>query len=297
MDTATARDRALVDAVSTAAGTRLGYEGRADRGTSGGAVLVVLPDGRPGVLTRFLGPLSQARDTALVLDEARRQGLPVPRHHFIAQVGPDVLVVQERLPGQPPDEATPDVVAAVIGINERFVSVLRACPDVPTVPLCLSRSGHPHPRHEVLARHSDRSRRVLERIRSLAGGEVEEAVGDDLLHIDLTLDNILFDDAGSVTGVVDWNLGAHRGDRHLALVKTRFDLEWALREPGTLPECAAAAEHLDSHLAATVEEGTLLRYWAHRVLYQLHWILQSGPQQVIDWHLELAETKLGLERW
>jgi hypothetical protein len=102
----------------------------------------------------------------------------------------------------------------------------------------------------------------------------------------------LFDDNGDITGVVDWNLGAFRGDRHLALVKTRFELEWGLNSPVPDPEERAAAEHLDKFLRQRLAPETLSRYWAHRVLYQLHFALQFAPPDVVDWHLRVAEERL-----
>lgn len=285
-------DQRVVDSINAAWGAGLTVEGRADRGTLGGAILVVLPDGRAGVVTRFLGPVFEARRTAHILSEVRRRGLPVPQHHLVAQVGEDVFIVQERLPGRPRFSMTPAAIGAIVQLNERFAHALRLRPEVPGVTLCLSASGDPYPQHEVLADHSDRSRAILHKIRSI-GREVPDVVaGDDLVHVDLTPDNVLFDDDGTVTGVVDWNLGAYRGDRHLALVKTRFDLEWCLREAALDARCAAAARQLDAYLEATVPETKLMSYWAHRILYQLHWTLPSAPPDVVDWHLDFAEAKL-----
>ncbi len=289
-------DQVVLDAINEVADIELTLEGRADRGTSGGAILISLPDRRPGVVTRFLGPVAEAERTREVLSYVRRRGLPVPQHHLVVEVGADVFLVQERLPGRPPGVLTPAVVDGIIGLNDKFAGALRSRRDVPTLALCLTASGDPYPRHEVLAGHSERSRRLLREIRAIGQAGPDEAVGDDLLHIDLTPDNILFDEAGSVTGVVDWNLGVYRGDRSLALVKTRFDLQWQLQTPAPDPETVAAARHLDRHLEACVPVETLRRYWAHRLLYQLHWTLPSSPPDVVDWHLAFAEARLGLDQ-
>jgi aminoglycoside phosphotransferase (APT) family kinase protein len=234
--------------------------------------------------------MGEARRTASVMEHARRYGLPVPRHDLVLAVDEDVIVVQERLPGSPPVQVTPVVVDAIVELNDRFAGVLADRPDVPILPLCLDRSGDPYPRHEVLAEHSDRSRRILDAILKI--DEPREMSGDDLLHIDLTGPNILFDDTGAITGIVDWNLGAYRGDRHLALVKTRFEQEWGIHEPTPNPDAAAAAAHLDNILTERVPAATLHRYWAHRVLYQLYWAIQGAPPDVLDWHFEVAEARL-----
>lgn len=285
-------DAALIDAVNRRSGAALQITGRAERGTLGGAIYVCWPDGRHGVVTRFLGTLTEAQRTASVLQHARKCDLPVPRHDLVLAVDRDVIVVQERLPGSPPGRVTPTVIDAIVALNDRFAGVLANRPDVPVLPLCLRHSGDPHPRHEVLARHSDRSRRILEAIRRIGATDPREMTGNDLLHIDLTGPNILFDDTGTITGIVDWNLGAHRGDRHLALVKTRFEEEWGIRASIPDPNAVAAAAHLDDILSDRVPAAALRRYWAHRILYQLYWAIQESPPDVLEWHFELAETRL-----
>lgn len=283
---------ALVEAVNRCSGAGLQMTGRAEHGTLGGAIYVRWPDGRPGVITRFLGTLAEAERTASVLDHARRHGLPVPRHDLVLAVDQDVIVVQERLPGSPSAQVTPAVIDAIVELNDRFAGVLADRPDVPILPLCLDRSGDPYPRHEVLAAHSDRSRRILDAIRKIGADGPREMTGDDVLHIDLTGPNMLFDDTGVITGIVDWNLGAYRGDRHLALVKTRFEEEWGIHSAPPNPNAVASAAHLDNILTERVPTATLHRYWAHRILYQLYWAIQESPPEILDWHFEVAETRL-----
>ena len=295
-------DRAVIEAINARTGAGLIRTGRSEEGTLGGAIFVGLPDGREGVVTRFVGPLTgsgdlavEARRTATILELVRSRGMPVPLHHAVVVVGEDVFMVQERLPGSPLTKLTPAVLDAMIEINDRFTGLLADRPDVPTLPLCLTEGGNPYPRHEVLAGHSDRSRRILAAILAVGRELPGEPAGNDLVHIDLTPPNMLFDEEGVVTGVVDWNLGAYRGDRHLALVKARFELEWGLRSEQPSPHAVAAAERLDRILADRVAEPDLRRYWAHRMLYQLHWALPFAPPEVVDWHLGVAEERL-LER-
>jgi aminoglycoside phosphotransferase (APT) family kinase protein len=285
-------DEALVDAVNKAAGVRLRPVGRAEAGTLGGAIFVGWPDGRPGVVTRFLGTVEEAERTAGVLAHARQCGLPVPRHELVVRVGEDVFMVQERLLGSPPGRMSSAVIDAVVAFNDRFAGLLADRPDVPALALCLDRSGDPYPKHEVLANHSDRSRRILERIRRVGARSPREVAGTDLLHIDLTPPNLLFDEAGGISGIVDWNLGAYRGDRQVALVKTRFELEWSLQAATPDRGSVEAAARLDDVLGERVPADLLQAYWAHRVLYQLHWALQFSPPEVVEWHLAVAEDRL-----
>lgn len=255
-------------------------------------MFVEWPDGRPGVITRFLGSLEEARRTASVIADAHNAGLPVPRHEFVVDIDGTVLMVQERLPGRAPTEITPTVIDTIVDLNDRFASLLADRPDVPILPLCLDSSGDPYPRHEVLASHGPRSRRLLGAITATATTGPRAMIGTDLVHIDLTTPNILFDPGGRITGVVDWNLGAYRGDRHLALVKTRFGLEWGLHSPVPAPTEIAAAAHLDEILRERVAPDLLRAYWAHRMLYQLHFALQFAAPDVLEWHLQVAEDRL-----
>lgn len=283
-------DETLIELINNRLGTGLRRTGRSAAGTLGGAVFVEWPDGRPAVITRYLGPMADARRAAEVLNDARALGLPIPRHDHVLQIDDQVLFVQERLPGSPA-EPTPAVIDMIIDLNDRFAGLLADRLDVPALPLCLQHSGDPHPRHEVLAEHSDRSRRILAVIRAIGADAPTTMIGNDLVHIDLTPSNVLLDAAGRLSGVVDWNLGAYRGDRHLALVKTRFELEWSLHGPKPGPAAEAAAR-LGDHLRQRVAPDLLRVYWAHRMLYQLHFALQSAPPDVVDWHLQVAEDRL-----
>ena len=285
-------DAAILEAVNSKTQADLVLVGRSEEGTSGGALYVAWPDGRQSAVTIFLGRAAHAQQTASLLELARSRGLLVPRHELIVDTDHGAFVVQERLAGSPPAAVTTAVMDAVVDINDGFAHLLRDRPDVEQLPLCLSQSGDPYPRHEVLAAHSSRSWNVLAAIRAIGAEGPIGLDGDDLLHIDLDLSNVLFDTDGAVTGVIDWNLGAYRGDRNLALVKTRFEQEWSLHEPRSDPVRAEAVRHLDAVLEERVSPRDLRRYWAHRLLYQLHWALQSMPPEVVDWHLDVAEERL-----
>ena len=272
-------DDQLVAALNQRTGAGLRVRGRAPFGELGGAIYVEWPDGRPGVVTRFLGPLAEAERTAEVLGYARDRGLPVPRHELVVDLPDGVVFVQERLPAAPPRPLSPARVDAMVEINDRFAYALAGRPDVPPVP---PRRG-PMP-----VEHGPRAHRVLAELRRFAAPPV---TGTDLVHVDLTAANVLFDEQDNATAVVDWNLGAYRGDRLFALVKTRFDREWFVRSPAPDPVENAAAAHLDEILAARIAPDTLRGYWAHWLLYQLRFATRPD---VVDWHLELAGSRLGI---
>lgn len=288
-------DFAVVEEVNERGGCGLTFVGTADHGESGGAAFVRWPDGRPGVVTRSPIPIGQARLTGDVLAELRSGGLPVPQYDAVVEL-PDgtAAIVQERLPGEPARRVDVSVIEAMLALNERFAGLLAGRHDVPVPPLYLRQSGAEFPRHETLAGYDARSRRLLARILEVGAAEPHEMTGDDLVHTDFTVPNVLFDESGLVTGVVDWNFGIARGDRHFGLIKLRFDLTWSaldltgderLAMQGAIERVDAALDELDPVL--------LRMYWAHRTLYQLHWAILGGDRTVIDLHLELGESRLG----
>ncbi|WP_155830330.1 phosphotransferase [Glycomyces tenuis] len=288
------RDRRIVSEINRRTGAGLTMTGRSLFGRLGGAVYAEWPDGRPAVVTRFLGSLAEARRTAGVLAHVRDSGLPVPRHELVVQLDDGVFFVQERLPSASPQRLSPARMEAIVGINDRFADALAARPEVPAPPQCSPRGGGSDPRHEVLAGHGPRSRRVLEQIVRITERAPDGMVGADLVHVDLSGANVLFDESGAATGVVDWNLGAYRGDRLFALVQTRFDREWFVRSPDADPVETAAAFRLDEILAERIPPDTLRLYWAWWMLRQLARAIRTASPEAVDWHLDLAESRLGL---
>ncbi|WP_034262712.1 phosphotransferase family protein [Actinospica robiniae] len=287
------RDQDIVSGINRRTGAGLRAVGRAEHGRLGGAIYASWPDGRPAVVTRFLGPPAEAERTAEVLGYVRDRGLPVPRYDLVVDLGDSVVLVQERLPSAPPRRLSPARVDALVEINDRFADALAARPDVPAPQLCLYCSGDPCRRYEVLEAHSPRSRGVLDEILRIVGRrEPASMAGSDLVHVDLTAANVLFDEDDRATGVVDWNLGAFRGDRLFALVKTRIDREWFVRAPDADPVENAAAAHLDEILRDRLAPDTLRSYWAHWMLYQLCWAIQSASAEAVGWQLDLAESRL-----
>lgn len=286
-------NHALVDLVNERRGCGLELIGIAAQGQSGGAAFVRWPDGHESVVTTAMTSLEHMLQTAEVLDFAKRRGLPVPRHELAIPTDDGlVAVVQERLPGKPIAESDATTIDAIVALNERFAHLLADHPHVPTPPLYLRESGDPVPRHEPLEQHSARSRRLLRKIREAGAADVHEMDGDDLVHVDLTVPNILFDEEGQLSGVVDWNFGVARGDRRFGLIKLLFDLTWAAAMPGDeqapRPDALArAAEAVDA-----IEPETLRLYWAHWTLAMLYWTIRSGNEEVIAIHLDLGESRL-----
>lgn len=289
----------LVETLNERAGCGLELIGIAPQGQSGGAAYVRWPDGRDSVVTTALAPIEHMRQTADVLGIVKQHGIPVPRHEFLWQLDDGlVAVVQERLPGLVVVESDASVVDAMVAMNERFAGLLVDRPDVPTPRLRLGGADDPVLGPEPMQEYSARSRRLLRLIQRIGAevgvGDGFEMDGDDLVHVDLTVPNVLFDEAGQISGVIDWNYGIARGDRRFGLVKLLFDLTWASSAPG--PEQRPKRDALDrvrEIVHTTIEPSTLRTYWAHQTFNMLYWTIRSGNTDAIDIHLDLGESLLG----
>ncbi len=271
--------RQLLRDVNQATGAGLEFLGQAAAGQVG-AAFVRWPDGRDGVLTRGFGSLDDLRRTAEVLEAARRGGLPVPQYQLLADLPDGVGVVQERLPGGPPETVDRTLLESMIKLTERFTGLAL---DLPVPSMYLLESGPGFCLHESLQRYDDRTRRLLSWIHEVGRDEPSGMIGDDLVHLDFHTGNVLTD-AGGITGIVDWD-GIGRGDRLFALVTLRFDAHVRLPD--------ADLTWFDQLLESALVPAVLRLYWAHMSLRLVDWsIRHHTPADTADW-LDFAETRVG----
>ncbi|WP_152362369.1 aminoglycoside phosphotransferase family protein [Microlunatus speluncae] len=282
----------LVRELNALAGCGLEVVEEIHRGQSG-AVFVRWPDGRESVVTTAFATIARMEQTAEVLEDVRAQGLPVPRHEFLLEVSPGtVAVVQERLPGRPRSRTDVATVDAAVAVNERFAGLLADRPEVPGPILSLGRPDDPVPA-EAVEEHSERARRMVALIRHAGRSGGSMSTRGDLVHVDFTVPNLLFDDAGMITGVVDWNYGVARGDRRYGLVKLLHTLSFAARSDGAdAAPTGAALDHLDRLVSKEIPAPLLRRYWAHHTLTMLYSSLRWGTPRAFELHLELGESRL-----
>lgn len=221
--------RVVRDEIARRGGPRLELA----RQLSGGAVgawLVHWPDGHPGVLTWAppLAPGSSSEGLSAVaemVELARAAGIPAPRLEAIVDLGElGAAVLQERAPGQPVKVVTARLVERLCELAARRRGLL-AGSRFSSRPwsLHLRRSGSGYCLHEPLRAYSRRSAAaLLERIETL-GEDGDEVVGEDLVHFDYHLGNVLVDehDPQVVTALVDWG-GARAGPVSLDLAILAF---------------------------------------------------------------------------
>ncbi|HVX45459.1 MAG TPA: phosphotransferase [Mycobacteriales bacterium] len=266
----------------------------ADHGDSGGAAYVRWPDGREGVLTRPPATADIMRLSAEVLTTVRATGLPVPSYGLVVTLaGGGVAAVQDRLPGRHIRHVDIDTVEAMVAMNDRFAGLLADRPDVPVPTLWLRQSAPESPPHDDIESYSDRAAALIGRIRELDSEPGPDIVGDDLLHLDYARGNVLTDEHGRITGVVDWNLGVARGDRNFALVALRSDFEWRALAPDSCGNIEQpAVERLDRILEERIEPEMLRRYWAHWTLMKLHGVILWNEPDVVEVFLRLGEERI-----
>jgi aminoglycoside phosphotransferase (APT) family kinase protein len=257
---------AVIEELNARTGSALVLTGLADQvGGSSSAAFVAWADGRESAITRTRTPLAVMRQTASVLNDVRKQGLPVPAHQLVLELSDGyVAVVQERLPGRHMESLDSTTAAAFVAMNERFAGVLRDHPEIPRPRAFPDITGV---FEETVGRLGQRGRRLLERLLEVDGGRPFRMQGDDLVHTDYTPGNVLFDDAGNVSGVVDWNAGAVRGDRHYALL----GLHW-----GSIGRKTVGAEELKQ-----VEEKLAQLSPATRRSYEAHWMVDQVHESIL----------------
>ncbi|MEV5960983.1 phosphotransferase [Kribbella sp. NPDC051952] len=236
-------------------------------GGTSGAAYVRSSDGREFALTRTKTEVKLMRLTAEILELAKSHGVPVPSHEVVLELSDGyVAVVQERLPGRRPTSVNAERVDAMVAMNERFADLLLDRPDVP--PPVAFPSGDAY--LDTLGSYSARSRRLLGELAALSPGEM---ASDDLVHTDYTLGNILYDDNGDISAVVDWNRGVARGDRRFALIGTRHNLPEEAALYGVLPE---AITRLDEIIRATIDPDLLKIFSSLWAAHNLHTSIKNN---------------------
>lgn len=241
------------------------------RAGGGLSVLTWSPPPPPGVAAGAFG----AARTLMGL--ARAAGVPTPRDEdVIALADGGVALLQEHLPGVPPSTASAALVDRVVELAELRRGLLRDTrfADEPC-PLHLTTSGPGFCHHEPLRRHSAETRSILDRIEAIGAELGDSLTGDDLVHFDYTLGNVLVDehDPHRVVGVVDWD-GARAGDLVLDLVVLRFDLSWRAPDVG---------DRLGRQVVEATDERAHRLAWAHVSLRLIDWTIRHQPEAVDHW--------------
>ncbi len=269
---------ALLDLINTTYGLELTYLGAAQGGNVG-AGYVADPTGQRSVLTwQQDADAARHRRIASLLDVARGRGIPVPRYEHVLQVGPSVALIQELLPGIPPERAEQGLVEQMVAVNTALRGALTDRTDLPAPDLYLLRSGPGFCLHEPLQSFSARTRRLLDWVREVGASGPTVASGVDLVHLDFQPANVLVD-GDRLTGVIDWD-GAGRGDGRFDLMVLYFGLH---SEDGP-------AAWLYELLRAELPAELFRAYWASLSLRHVDWAIRHHTAAEVEMWLSWVET-------
>lgn len=246
-----------------------------------GASYVRWPDGHRSVLTwQPAADAASARQACALLEVARFHGVPAPQYELVQELPGAVVIVQELLPGRPPGAVGQRTVESMVEVNWRCRGLLADRHDLPAPSLYLLADGPGFCLHEPLARYNRRTARLLAEVHEIGAAGPGHLSGDDLVHLDFHPGNALINDAGTVTGVVDWD-AIGRGNGDFDLITLRFDL--ARIAPGL-------GRRLGEQLAGRVPDEVVQACWAHMSLRLVDWsIRHQTPADVSAW-LDVAEA-------
>lgn len=193
-------------------------------------------------------------------------GYPLPRHlPPLPLEGGAFLVAQEAVAGAYRDTVTHALVDRLLECNDHQAGHGPPCTESWTdfVVRTLTVGADGWCLHEPLARHSDRTRELLDWCRSV---DVPPLPDGDLVHTDFHHRNVLRDEDDELVAVIDWE-GARGGDRRFDLATLAFCLIDSECEPGVAERFPPPEEP----------------YVAHLSLRLVDWQIRFHPDQVDRW--------------
>jgi Phosphotransferase enzyme family len=222
----------------------------------------------------------------VLIDLARQAGTPVPRYEAVFDVGDlGAAVIQERAAGRLADTATVDLIDGLIALAELRRGVLAGTEFANSpMPLYLSKSGPGYCLHEPLRSYSRRSRALLEAIEA-AAGECDDIEGDDLVHFDYHLGNVLVDPDRPhlVTAILDWD-STRPGSIGVDFAILAFDL--------TLRGTHQLQHRVEEHFVATTDPELRSKIWAHAALRLVDWSIRHHSPPVTEHWLQIGEEHM-----
>src|SRR3954471_2099771 len=209
----------MMDVNEVAAAVGVELVGRLPHGEGTGAYEVRTPDGTSAVLKLFTGDVFELGASVTYLDALGARGYPAPRIFGAGVLDGVRYEIQERLPGEPLEQAT----AGHIGPLRELIDLQRGVGlpgraqwvDDMVTSVTEGRTGYCE--HAAMQAHSDATRELLERLKRIADAARDVDIAtDDVVHYDFSPYNVLVI-GDRVTGVVDWD-GATSGDAAFDLV-------------------------------------------------------------------------------
>ena len=246
-------------------------------------------DGQPVVVKWDARPGSrQLRAEAVVLSERLRTVArwPVPAQSVV-DAGEVRFVIQEFMPGSPPDHFDHRLVDQLLDLHARRLGL--AQPDDPVHwPTALIETlvvgGEGYCLHSSLRDFDGRTRSLVERVeafgRTIDGSAL---VGRDIVHWDLHGGNLLIAD-GALSAVVDTDFSVV-GD-------AGFDLVTLALSSLTLPCAPGVRSRLFRSAFAELDDLRAQSYLAHLFVRNLDWPIRRGQHDEVDFWLARADELL-----
>lgn len=149
----------------------------------------------------------------------------------------------------------------------------------------LTDSGPGYCLHESLEHYDQRTRNLLDRVHQIGNAGPTHFSGEDLAHLDYHVGNVLVDENGALTGIIDWD-GWMRGDRWFSLEVLAFDLAGRRADRRVLETLT------DHQIEATVPPPRLGAYRADLGLRLVDWAIRHHDTATVDRWLAITETRL-----
>ena len=256
--------------------------GRLPHGEGTGAYEVRRADGTSAVLKLFTGDVFDLGGSTELTDALRARGYPAPMIDTAGVVDGVRYEIQQRMPGEPLEQATSDRVGPLRELIQlqRDVGLPGRGPWLDDMVSSVVDGCTGYCEHAAMIDHSDETRTMLERLRRIADQARGVAISDaDVVHYDFSPYNVLVV-GDRITGVVDWD-GATSGDAAFDLVTlAAFTYDYSVRD-----ELLAVA-------ATLTEPRALALYAAHMVLRQVDWSLRNHGETEVAWFMGIGTDLL-----
>lgn len=182
----------------------------------------------------------------------------------------------------------------IVAVTEMFEGLLAGDDGVPTINLGLRAQVNEagRPKRESLEAYSSWTRSLWQQMSRLDGESATMMAGSDLVHQDLEMSNVLFDDDLRLTGVIDWHDSRtlRKGDFRYSLVPLSFGIGWGVVRKWTTIEPEARAVLEDS--LDQIDPDLLARYWAYTALHILDLFIRRGWHGDVETNADIAASRL-----
>jgi aminoglycoside phosphotransferase (APT) family kinase protein len=249
-----------------------------------GATDVRGDDGSRYVLKWWEGDPNAGRTAAILVEQLRDHGYPIPRFVVADDLGGVTVMLQEFVAGVVTDEVSDRVITTLLSLNQLQTAVGTAGSTDWTTYITgsLLNGCDGYCEHEPLRGYDRRTAALLDTIHA-AGEAIEILPSGDAVHVDFHHRNVLVAH-GAVSAVIDWE-GCRSGDSVFDLVTLAFGL--------TVAQVSTKAS---DRVWETVRQRSIpdvrRAYVAHMALRQVDWSIRHRTAEDVDHWLRVSSDFL-----